>query len=255
MSKFDKLTGSQNDPAKEAELMNRGLPKWPQMLVKGDTIKDTDALEIIRRTDSFFQGYGGNDRAFTKQWIGLMGIPSYDDSRFMIDGKNDWQAFEAYREDWNKKWGYIGDKLEYISNDWIASAFIGGPHGWCHPSGKIEYTDNVGKWPSIETILAEWKILADHFPFLRLGAVLMNGESCEDNSEAIVAIHVENGNATLHDPKSYDLVDLFGGKPEPHSTIEQNLMRVFTMGHEREHGIPTSVLSDWALKYRSLFPQ
>lgn len=35
-------------------LLDRGLPKWPQMLVTGASVTKEQALEIIRRTDSFF---------------------------------------------------------------------------------------------------------------------------------------------------------------------------------------------------------
>lgn len=36
------------------ELMERSLPKWPQMIVTGTPVSEMQALEIIRRTDVFF---------------------------------------------------------------------------------------------------------------------------------------------------------------------------------------------------------
>ncbi len=38
-----------------ANLLNRNLPKWPQMLVTGDSLTIEQAKEIIRRTDRFFE--------------------------------------------------------------------------------------------------------------------------------------------------------------------------------------------------------
>ena len=48
------------------ELLGRSLPKWPQFLLSGQSILREQALEIIRRTDSFFAfpKYAGNNAQF-----------------------------------------------------------------------------------------------------------------------------------------------------------------------------------------------
>ena len=44
------------------ELFNKGLPKWPAIVVKGKPVTEDQAKEIIIRTDSFY--FGCNDRAW-----------------------------------------------------------------------------------------------------------------------------------------------------------------------------------------------
>ena len=56
-------------------LLDRGLPKWPQMLVTGASVTKEQALEIIRRTDSFFSYPHGNDHAFVEEAVRLVGFP------------------------------------------------------------------------------------------------------------------------------------------------------------------------------------
>lgn len=81
----------------------------------------------------------------------------------------------------------------YIRNCWAASAFIYGPHGWCDPTGKISYRDNIGKWPTVDGVYAEWKLLAEAFPYLDLKATLMNVEACEENAIPLVTFIVKDG--------------------------------------------------------------
>lgn len=233
------------------ELLNRGLPKWPQMKVKGKSVSPEQALEIIRKTDQFFQGWGGNDRDFREHWLRAFRVPQHDDfENKSLDGKGnmDYEAYTAAQEKWRQGWGYIGDQLEYVGNSWIASCFIGGPHGWCDMMGDIEFGYNVGKWPSVEAILRDWQTIAREFPFLDLGVVLMDGEYCEDLSTPIVGMKVFDGKVELKDPRFYDLKTEYGAEPVVKDAAKSFIMS-FSMGHAREHGIPQHVLQRWAANF------
>jgi len=125
-----------------SELMSRGLPKWPQHYVTGVPVTVEQAKEIIRRTDTFFEGggYGGNNHKFNRRIRTLLGMPP----DFMDEPKKQetpeetaayWvrrdQMHQAFRERWRPV------STEYVHNSWVSCAFIGGPHGWCHPDGQI----------------------------------------------------------------------------------------------------------------------
>ena len=136
------------------------LPKWSQMLVYGKDISESQALEIIRRTDDFFVwNFGGNDKNFNEQLNEILKRPEDVDI-------------------WREKWQAL--KLSYCSNRWVSSSFIYGPSGWCHPNGKIEFNHNIGKYPTVEEVYEDWSKIAKNFKFLDLNVILMSGESCEE---------------------------------------------------------------------------
>jgi hypothetical protein len=179
--------------------LDRGLPKWPQMIVWGTPISEDKALEIIRRTDSFFVWGGGNSREFNKRLRARLGMPKdyLDMSDDELEADN-WFERAERTDSWRERWGYID--TEYVHNSWISCAFVGGPHGWCHPDGTIGYCDNVGKWPSCDAVLADWQKLAGEFPFLDMHAVLMSGESCEEDSLPVCGFRIEDGSVSTFDP-------------------------------------------------------
>ena len=193
------------------ELLNRGLPKWPKMLVTGVPVTVEQAKEIIRRTDMFFAytGFAGNDPKHRERLVKLFKIPGYIGYDKFDASKGDWVQAERDKERWFEKWGFI--HTEYVHNDWIASAFVSGPYGWCHPSGSIGFVDNVGKWPSVENIVEDWKALAEEFPFLNIGVTLYSGEQCEDDTHPVVSLRILEGTVTLVDPA---LEDVHAGHPE-----------------------------------------
>ena len=177
------------------DLINRGLPKWPQMLVTGPKLSRGVALEVIRRTDSWFvNGYGCNDRDGDRRFAKMFCMPHYRDFSEPVPGGDYWERCER----WKKAWGVI--ETQYVHNTWFASSFIHGPHGWCHPDGQIQFIDNVGKWPSVAAIRDDWQKLADAFPFLILTATLMDDEECVEDRKAIVSIVVADGEVRLMEP-------------------------------------------------------
>lgn len=179
-----------------------GLPKWPQMLVTGKSVTQEQAKEIIFRTDRFFtdpyEYSGGNAHEFNRAYRTTAGLGRLTVNHTRADGSTftlpDYSLTNAVHED-------LGILIqEYVNNDWGSSAFVFGPHGWCHPDGTIKYFDNVGKWPSIDAVYNEWVAIARAFPFLDLHVTLMSGESCEDDTHPVINFRVVNGDVTVENP-------------------------------------------------------
>jgi hypothetical protein len=190
----------------QTEALACDLPKWPQMVVWGTPVSPDQALEVIRRTDSFFHNYssGGNDEMWNRRAKEIVGYPETD---YSLKGRALMASFDAQRE-WGKRWGVI--ETEYVRNSWLSSAYIGGPHGWCHPDGKIHNTTNVGKWPDASDVFKDWIRLARAFPFLDLCAVLMSGENCEEDTTQALVIDVSNGVVSARTPNGSNPFERFG---------------------------------------------
>ena len=188
-------------------LKNKGLPKWPQMVVSGEPVGVTNAKEIIRRTDRFFVDFsdyaGGNNRTWNK-WANKKLF------KHLLDDDNI-SPHEVYvrQEVFAKRWGHI--ETEFVSNDWASCAFIGGPHGWCHPDGQIGFLDNIGKYPSVENVMQEWAAILEAFPFLNIRVTLMNGERHEEGDiRPVVSMIVRDNTVELtdnHDIHEYRIED------------------------------------------------
>lgn len=193
--------------------MNFGvdLPKWPQCIISGVDVTSQQALEIIRRTDQFFQSCfidTGNDREFIRKVKRYLGIPVRDDNDQSLS-ESDFDKIDK----WKKDWGVI--ETEYIENSWIACSWVGGYHGWCSPTGCIGYRNNVGKWPSEESIYSDLQKISEAFPFLDMKCTLMSKEECEFNlpeSRPLVSFVVKNGDVTrcLEPIEKEDLLPLKG---------------------------------------------
>jgi hypothetical protein len=225
------------------ELMNRGLPKWPQMIVTGKQISEDLALEIIRRTDRFFIYQGGNNHDFIEKAKVALRMPLSNDFR------EQWDLERQYR----KKWGYI--ETEYVTNEWISCSWIGGTHGWCHPNGIIEFYDNVGKWPSIQEVYDDWVKIAAAFPFLDIGVTLMSGEASEEETNPVVSMRISNGIVELIDPTQKDVHKEHINNFKKDGYIERLVQNGFLTnqyytfdGRSRENAIPLSTLEAWGKK-------
>lgn len=194
--------------------INVELPKWPQMIVTGDTISSNQALEIIRRTDNFFTNGGGNYHGWNDKVEKLTKMVNV----FNFEHGDYDQLYKA-RKYWEMRWGYIS--CEYVQNDWISCCYILGPHGWCHPDGKIGYCDNIGKWPSLCDIQGDWEKIAKEFPFLNITATLMDSES-EQSGNPVVHLVISKGQVKCI-PYSSDsqMLKLHGGKEKLSSAFDR----------------------------------
>lgn len=232
------------------ELLEVSLPKWPQMLVTGESVTVDQAKEIIFRTDSFltdsYDLAGGNEKDFTEWYQRQAGL-----DRYIV---RDWQdkspeADEKRRKNWKfgdlvkERANFVG--TSYVTNDWASCSFIFGPHGWCSPEGRIHFIDNVGKWPSVEDVLEDWQTIAAAFPFLKLHATLMSGEGSESDTVPLVNIWVHDGEADLQEP------DLSVHRRDvPHARNMDDLGALFA--NRRELGLPSEWYDEYALRVRSI---
>lgn len=219
-----------------------GLPKWPAMFVRGTSISKEQAKEVIRRTDSFFADlwnltYQNSEVKKLAMQFGFVEPPN-----------NDYATMIASREaygNWLEKWEYI--QLDYIRNDWINSFYINGPHGWCRPNGNIDSVYNVGKWPSIESILSEWAAIAEAFPFLDLRATLCDKEYTEEGIQSLVDIVVNDGCVRLAPPTHRTLL--------PECSFDAETIRGVFSGSINRCGVKFDWLDSWAEKSRSILTE
>jgi len=202
----------------QEELLDRGLPKWPALSVRGKKVTDEQAREIIMKTDSVFDYISTNDEDWERQLVRAMGLewkhegyPHYD-----------WDELEKV----GKGFGHLS--LEFLANHRVASAYVGGPHGWCDWSGNIFCNDyNIGKWPSVKYVLEEWKKIAEMFPYLDLRCQLFDGEQCEEDTHPVVEYIVKKGEVQLVEPN---------GILEVHDTDTMGQMMNLLTNPVRERG-------------------
>lgn len=201
-----------------------GLPKWPALIVKGERVTEEQAAEIIIRTMGWLSC---NDHEFTNSCNEILydvEIPEehkmyYDGSNKGVEAKlgleeKDWQKIYAYKEEKEKEVGILED-LCYLENSRVCSSWIGGPHGWCDWDGTIGCNNyNIGKWPTVEEVYKEWKIIAKAFPFLDLRCQLTNHEASSpemtENPGPVIEFIVKNGKVRMTIPKDYIDIPEFG---------------------------------------------
>lgn len=251
----------------EQELMAQGLPKWPQHYVTGAPVTVEQAKEIIRRTDTFFAGgYGGNNHSYNgwvRKTLGMApGLWDRPHRPFPKDDATDAEK-EADRvarnaeltEDrrlfdlFEKRWHPLS--TSYVHNSWVSCSFIGGPYGWCHPDGQIGYVDNVGKWPSIESVFEDWKILAEAFPFLDIGVTLYDGESSEQGTRPVVSMVVKAGKVELADPLAVNVHEKHAKAQRRSDSAHDSVTEFITSygNPRREQGLPDEWIEEWAAKF------
>ena len=202
-----------------------GLPKWPAFVVVGKDVTREQAMEVIIRTTSFY--FSSNDREFEKELYDFLGVkkeeydrPSWEDiSKIETELK---VVRVAGSEDFDEDAG----KLQYLDNYRVLSAWVGGPHGWINWDGKVGCNNsNIGKWPSVEEVQAEWEAIAKAFPFLDLKCQLFSGESCEKGIVPVVQFDICNGKVKAFEPKTV--------LKEPVSDTNDSMADLFTPGRER----------------------
>lgn len=236
------------------QLLELGLPKWPQMLVTGRSVTVEQAKEIIFATDRFltdpYPYSGGNAHDVTKWYRKTAGLDRFDD-----DNSPDFHTPEG--EIWwqrRMRWINLVDErldhlpTEYVRNRWASCAFIWGPHGWCSPKGEIKYLDNVGKWPDICTVLEDWQRIAERFPYLDLTATLMSGEDGDEDAEPVVNIRVERGLAELQEP---DITPHLENGVRPRRNWD-SMGSLTLLNSGRELGLPENWYREFAARVREV---
>jgi hypothetical protein len=185
------------------ELFNKGLPKWPALVVVGKPVTKQQAMAINIMTDRF--SFCSNDREFEKQINKLIyGIDaSWSDLIDAIKEKHNLDFNDAwhFKEKEAEKYGVLN--LNYLSNSRIVSSWVGGPHGWCNWDGIIGSSNyNIGKYPSVQDVYEDCVKIADAFPFLEMKVQLMNQEAGEDDTslEAIIEYSIKGGVVDMYNP-------------------------------------------------------
>lgn len=188
------------------ELFEKELPKWPALLVKGESITLEQAKEIIIRTDGL--SFSTNDHEFSSKLNEVVyGVksPRWNLTDVIKEqlGITNWDEIWKYQESKQDEVGVLD--LYYLRNSQIVSSWIGGAHGWCKWDGTIETSNyNIGKWPSVKEVYNEWLTIAEAFPFLNLRSQLMNCEACEDEPSnppmPVVEFIVKDGKVEMIDP-------------------------------------------------------
>ena len=190
----------------EEDLRNLALIKWPQMIVTGVTVQPEQALNIILRTDTFFRSaYGGNNHEFNKLTSKRFRHPDkWDCFHDKSNVKGYYRQSSDAESEYQQILGCI--YLDYVHNDWASCAFIGGPHGFMNPDGKVAYLDNIGKWPDVGDVYKDWQFIAHAFPYLDIGVTLMSQERSSDiPGEPVVSFALKNGKVCIVDPKEVDV--------------------------------------------------
>ena len=212
------------------EAFKIGLPKWTQCVINGEKITEEQALEIIRRTDSFFFGHEGNNHNFNSRAKTICKRPDFDDFK-TGDFHTDWNKYQESEDEFKKEWQLV--ETNYIENNWISCCWIGGYHGWCHPDGTIAFRNNIGKYPEVEEVYDDLCNLGSAFPFLNLTCTLMDGEEDYCN-QSLVTMKLSNGEVEFIDTIPIDELEFNG--------IKCN----FTMGNENYFDL--SQIQKWADK-------
>lgn len=194
---------------------NIALPKWPGVLVVGKPVTEEQAAEILIRTDDF--SFCSNDKSFEEDLhFELFGVKSSwsmlsESINIMLKELPD--EPESYQAPiyWEKVNTYKSEKLEplrlldlnYMQNSRIISSWVGGPHGWCNWDGAIGCRNyNIGKYPSVEDILEDWKLIAKEFPFLDLKCQILSHEiGCEEGQQdPLIEFVVKKGKVNVKIP-------------------------------------------------------
>lgn len=185
---------------------NINLPQWPAMVVVGENVTKDQAKEILIRTDSL--SFFSNDKEFEMDLNeALFGVRApwnsleKEISKMLGFDEINWLKVNEYWETIYSKYKRI-HPISYLANNRIVSSWIGGPHGWCDWNGNIGTSNyNIGKYPSVEEVHNEWKMIAKAFPFLDLKCQLFSGETSEDYIIPVVQFNIKNGKVKITVPK------------------------------------------------------
>lgn len=217
-------------------LMDKSLPKWPQMMLVGEPVTRDQALEIILRTDPFLYGDGHtNYRDFEKRFYRLTGLDQgfvYDYGQTVEDGF--FYRLGLMEDALNARMGRI--PLEYLVSQWTACSFIYGPHGFCSPSGELFFQDNIGKHPSVEEVYSDFVRIAEAFPFLDFKASLYTDDRA---LSALVSFVVQDGKVTVNED-DYDLQQY--RRPQANRPL---------LSDRDEVGVPEDMLDDIIARLRA----
>jgi len=178
----------------------RNFTKWPQLLVSDSKVSKDLAAEIIIRTSGLYASC--NDHLFEHEVRSAFGLNVilYDYNPKETNRDRIKKINEIYKQEALVKQELNILDLEYLHNSQIVSSYIGGPHGWINWDGDIGcYEFIIGKWPSHEKVLQEWKLIANTWPELDFRSQLIPDEGECDSP--VVEYIIKNGTVkVIEDP-------------------------------------------------------
>lgn len=203
---------------------NRNLPKWPNLIIRGKPITVDQAKEVIFKTDNYFydshKGFSNwaTDRlTWYRDRAGLRMLDIYGEMvHEALDKRNEDGATQSLNDELNfpnlysihdrltKALGVekFEEEIQYVRNDLADSCYVGGANGYVDANGTISFDRNVGKWPSVEEIHNDFRIIAEEFPFLEMYASLYDAEQCERDEKPVnlvVSFIISNGKVIIGD--------------------------------------------------------
>lgn len=215
------------------------FPKWPQLMIVGDDVKEDTAKEIIFRTDrslsELSNSFSGNDREFNKWYLDqCMKYNGGIERLKQLDPGQQFRLEQTVRSNINFIPFYM------LTNDWSMTSFVFGPHGFCSPKGEIYFQDNIGKWPSMEEVYKDFCSLAEAFPFLNLKSTVYNAEANDDVSDhqPLVSFVVSNGEVTVT-TEDFKLRENHYIAPSD-SDFMSSVLQLMSNDHSHERGLPQS---------------
>lgn len=215
-----------HEDSKDVELI-----KWPGIVIVGKSVSPQQAGSILIRTDAFLPNfrYSTNSERLEEKLNALFGL-----TKDVVEADDYWDRLQDLRVRLGKL------QLEYMSNACICSSYIGGPGGWCDWRGEIKRAGhNIGKWPCVGHVAAEWGEIANAFPYLNLKCWLFNHESGYPENladpGAIVRFEIANAKVEVFetDPTKEVVPHVAGGTDLRSSVLAVALIPA----HERESGI------------------
>ena len=171
----------------DTDILDRDLPKWPHMILKGNKITSEQAKDIIFKCDNWFTEttlpHSNVPRNILKEYRKQSGLSELDNiSEHMSKNQSDdkfrhnirlWELMEKLQTH------IKAIDLEYVRCDMADSHYIGGANGTVDSHGNVFFDRNIGKWPSTKEVYNELKVLVDAFPYLEFCAALYDAEKCQ----------------------------------------------------------------------------
>lgn len=199
--------------------------KWPAPIVVGHSVTPDQAAEIIVRTTGW--PLMTNARRACRRLNAIAGFRAPD---YAAEGPETdlWEANAKANQDLRLL------SVDYLRNWRVATASVHGPHGWCDWDGTIGCRSyNIGKWPSVEEVTAEWAEVAAAFPFLALCAQVLSGEAYGDEENGSLRPTAEwvvaDGAVRCRAPVTHL------GALSSHEAFQSRLRRTFTPEYMPEY--------------------
>ena len=140
--------------------------KIAEVVILGQPLAPSSAIEIIRRTDGYFQGghkfpawQSGFNQEYCRALDQAFGYPSV--ARLERLAGLDERSRDRLPTIWRRRWGAIS--LQWLRNHQILFA-----NGFCHPDGSVAHVGELEDYPTGPEVLRDLRVLAAAFPDLSM---------------------------------------------------------------------------------------